>query len=98
MARHDVRRPLVPDCSRHDNYPDRQRCFDTYPDRPRRSDTDRSSPSPACRVTSSDIELIVRLQQRLQSLIAKALDYRPGNKKYPSAHFAADEVTVAYRR
>ena len=49
-------------------------------------------------MTASDIEEIVRLQQRLQSLIAKALDYRPGNKKYPSAHFAADEVTVAYRR
>jgi hypothetical protein len=45
-------------------------------------------------VTASDIEEIVRLQQRLQSLIAKALDYRPGHTKHSSANFAADEMPV----
>ncbi len=46
-------------------------------------------------MAASDIEEIVRLQQRLQSLIAKALDYRPGHKKHSSANFAADEMPVA---
>jgi hypothetical protein len=84
LARVDARRPLVPDRSRPD----------PYPDRPRRSDMDRSSSSFARREAASDLEEIVRLQQRLQSLIAKALDHWPGHKKPSSANFAAREVPV----